>query len=133
MASSTFNRVTLSDVASGNEVGRIEAGDDNEGKLCATFTPDGKTLIVHRGGGKVHLWDVSSGKTRSTIDVGKFGAKSMALTAEGKTLAVGQRDTLVVRFWNVQTGKELFAEFVGHDAAVARLTFSPDGKTLASG
>ncbi len=124
--------VVLSDVASGKPVGRLEALRIAEQSAGLAFTPDGKTLITC-GGGAVRVWDVAGGTTRYNFRGGMFSPKSMALSADGKTLAVGPVGTSVVRLWNVQTGKELFAEFVGHEKEVSCLAFSPDGRTLVSG
>ncbi|MFP4575509.1 MAG: WD40 repeat domain-containing protein, partial [Coleofasciculus sp.] len=37
-----------------------------------------------------------------------------------------------IKLWDVQTGKEI-TTFLGHGASVNSVSFSPDGKTLASG
>jgi WD40 repeat protein len=126
--------VILADLASGKEIGRIKPDTPNtnfgRGRVFV-FTPDSKTVIADMGGGKVHIWDVSTAKTRFTIEAGS--AESAALTPDGKTLALGLEGYDVVRLWDLETGKELFTELVGHEHAIDRLAFSPDGKTLASG
>src|SRR5262245_52174888 len=56
---------------------------------------------------------------------------SVAVTADGKTLASGSYDT-TIKLWDLPTGKET-APLRGHTAAVYAVAFAPDGKTLASG
>jgi WD40 repeat protein len=56
---------------------------------------------------------------------------SVAVTADGKTLASGSYDA-TIKLWDLATGKEI-APLLGHTAAVYSVAFAPDGKTLASG
>ena len=56
---------------------------------------------------------------------------SVALSADGKTLASGSRDK-TIRLWDVAGGSSL-RELKGHTAPVLSVAFSADGKTLASG
>jgi RNA polymerase sigma factor (sigma-70 family) len=55
---------------------------------------------------------------------------TVALSANGKLLAVSRQDRTTVQLWDVTTGKEL--KLTGHAFSVTALAFTPDGKTLAS-
>jgi WD40 repeat protein len=55
---------------------------------------------------------------------------AVALTADGKLLARGGSDN-TVDLWDVASGKKLHT-LKGHTVPILRVTFSPDGKTLAS-
>src|SRR5262249_43937710 len=73
------------------------------------------------------------GKSAFDVLVGSVGSgnvTTLAFSPEGKTLASGGWDDMI-RLWDVATGKEL-RKFVAHQAMVARVVFSPDGKLLAS-
>jgi WD40 repeat protein len=106
------------------------------------FTPDGKTLVSVAEDKTIRVWDVETGdliKTvRGQIDQeydGKFYAG--ALSPDGKILAVGgllgaSDNYGNIRLINLETGEQM-ALLKGHTSVVADLTFSQDGKWLASG
>jgi WD40 repeat protein len=56
---------------------------------------------------------------------------TVALSANGKLLAVAPHDKTTVQLWNVATGKQYTLQ--GNPFSVTALAFSPDGKTLATG
>ncbi|HJZ56606.1 MAG TPA: sigma-70 family RNA polymerase sigma factor [Gemmataceae bacterium] len=120
--------IVLSDVASGKELGRMEMKQ----VLDVAFTPDGKSLVAVGEDAKARVWDVTSKKERLVLDSRGWIGRSMALSADGKTLAVGTVYNLV-QLWDVATGKELTEHPDGHDAPVHTVAFSPDGKLLVTG
>jgi WD40 repeat protein len=120
------------------------------------FLPDGKTLLTVDGDGVVRQWDLSSSKlvkqfkamadqpgmamrmNRGIAIVGGavmvfsgVGNNGMALSADGKTLAVNGMDG-TLRLWDTTAGKEL--RKIDHNEinnGVGEICFSPDGKLLA--
>jgi WD40 repeat protein len=95
------------------------------------FSPDGRTLVAS-GPKSVFVWDVPSGKLRHRID-GCHGP--VAFTPDGRFLACGPTRPVVpraVRLFDAKDFKEVrrFSEF---SDPVLGLTFSADGKVLASG
>ena len=100
----------------------------------AAFSPDVKTIATsHYGDTSITLWEVTTGKARSTLkgQKGKGKVCSLTFSPDGKTLASGD-DGGTIKFWHVTSGKEL-ASFTGHAGEVLCLAISADGKVLASG
>jgi WD40 repeat protein len=73
-------------------------------------------------------WDVATGKERATLK-GHEGLLSLAFSPDGETWPRRARRS---SYWDVHTGKER-TSFKGDKLFLYSVTFSPDGKTLASG
>jgi WD40 repeat protein len=130
VASGSWDRIVLSECATGQELARFEAKMQSIHGLA--FTPDGRTLVSGSQDGRVRVWDVPTGRVRRTLD-GRWGTgHSLALSPSGKTVAAGLAPG-IVRLWDVETGKELLTNLQGHEAALHRVAFTPDGKFLISG
>jgi RNA polymerase sigma factor (sigma-70 family) len=97
---------------------------------CLLPLPDGKTLISNScfSEGAVELWDVNSGKLLRRLP-GNYEGKQIAVSTDGKTLAVARGDA--IRLWDLPSGKEARV-FTGGHREVLGLAFAPDGRTLAS-
>jgi hypothetical protein len=92
--------------------------------------PDGKGFLTPSLQGVTRV-DVSGDKpVERPVVAGVFGRTiCYALSADGKTLAVGGRDR-VVAFWGVDTGK-ILGHLEGSQEGYVGFAFSPDGKLLA--
>ncbi|WP_433255096.1 serine/threonine-protein kinase [Streptosporangium sp. CA-135522] len=87
----------------------------------------GGRLAVTSGDGTVRLWDLRTGRRlRAPAPPAGTGSVDVALSADGRTLALGRDDRLV--FWNVDSGRRLGEIGVPRSG---HLLFSPDGRTLA--
>jgi WD40 repeat protein len=69
--------------------------------------------------------------TRWAVDPVPESLEAVAFSPDGRTLAAGSGDGIVVRF-NPTTGKRLGEALAGHVAEVERVAYSPDGSLLAS-
>jgi WD40 repeat protein len=107
------------------------------------FSPDGKTLasgddplwaedsVRRMEDQMLRLFDVSSGKEQVGFKVPHRGITAIAFSANGKTLACGDRQGTICLF-DLATRKQL-AQLLGHTGGIYTLVFSGDGFTLASG
>jgi len=112
---------------------------------CAAFAADGKTLATAAAAanfgtasGKVHLWDVATGKLKATLAGHDISTYQLAFSADGKYLASagaryiggesGQGGSvgMEVNLWTLGSRRQptILPASVAAD-------FAPDGKTLA--
>ncbi len=115
-----------------------------------TFSPDGRMLAAGGQGpdARIYLWEMISGRLRLTLKAGE-DVTSLAFSPNGKLLAAANnlnasrhiRNQAVqrsesrpprVHLWDVAAEKEL-PSLEGHQGSIASLSFSPDGKLLATG
>jgi WD40 repeat protein len=91
------------------------------------FHPDCRSLA---SGADItaRIWDLASGQTVTGLTQ-EAGVRSIALSPDGGTMAVGGADGSVT-LWTVGTGE--ISTLTGCDGMVQWLGFSPDGRTVAA-
>jgi WD40 repeat protein len=129
IASGSWDRIVLSEAATGKERARFEAKMQSISGLA--FTADGRTLVSGSQDGWVRLWDVATRRARLTLDGGWGSGGSLALSPVGNTVASASASA--IHLWDAATGKKRFPELEGADAPVRALVFTRDGKCLLSG
>ena len=135
----------LASVGLGHD-GTIRIWDVQTGKNLRTFkhqawdivfSPDGKTIVCGDSSHRVYLLDAETGKLIRTF-IGHTGydhhVQSVAFSPDGKTIAGMGAHSNTVILWDANTGKRL-QTFPGwtYQNTQHLLTFSPDGRMIASG
>ncbi|MGH9878023.1 MAG: WD40 repeat domain-containing protein [Nitrososphaerales archaeon] len=91
------------------------------------FSPDGKTLVSEELDRIKILWDVATGKVIQIF----LGNPALDFSPDGKTLVSWKFDDTTIRLWEAATGASI-RKFTKHAGGIVYVTFSPDGKMLAS-
>ncbi len=128
-------RLRTWDVASRREVEAL-SGLDDRARPILTFalSPDGRDLAVTRlkeYDGRVEVWDVASGTSRTTCQAGPGGMiHALTFSSDGAVLAACGTNQ-AMSFWNPRTGKSagVLEEVRGW---VRALDFAVDGRWMAT-
>jgi RNA polymerase sigma factor (sigma-70 family) len=91
---------------------------------------DGKTIATCSFDGTVRLWD-AAGRERRRLTIPKKYGLGVALSPDGERLACGTFEQ-EIHVWETGTGRELW-RVKTDDYRVSPQSYSPDGKTLATG
>lgn len=93
------------------------------------ISPDGKLFASAGNDQSIVLWDAAKHTPIATLQ-GSAGVMNIAFSPDGKFLASGASDG-TVSLWDVARRVKL-TDFSGHKGFVSRVSFSPNGKLLAS-
>jgi WD40 repeat protein len=103
------------------------------------FSPDGRCLVSAGGdeqhiNGELRIWDTTTYEEILAIEgLKKTYVRGLALSPNGKRLAISSVGSPEVKVWDAQIGRELLT-FRGHTrGGVNCVAFSPDGRWIASG
>ena len=98
-----------------------------------SFSPDGQTVAIGADN-TIRLYDVSTGKLKTTLEGHKNDVDSVLFSPDGKTLASGSQVREAIHLWDVATGahKVTLDEDVPRFNRINGMLFSPDSKTLAT-
>jgi WD40 repeat protein len=108
--------------------------------LAVTFTPDGKKVISGGIDRMVRIWDAANGKQIGELQISVAGdpepwVSSLAVSSDGKTLAVVAGHETPITFWNLASGTKQ-SDFLGADhgnQSAWGIAFSPDDSHFAAG
>ncbi len=101
------------------------------------FSPDGRSIVSTGKDGTVRLWNIDNGQQIQSISGDKrifwyvmFYPNGLPLATEVARMN-SRYDTEIINLWNLRTG-EIIKTFDGHSRKITGLSFSDDGKILAS-
>jgi serine/threonine protein kinase len=109
--------------------------------VAIAFSADGKLVAGGEVGGSVLLWETETGNLKQTLAGHSDVVASVAFSPNGKLLASASYDSTIV-IWDLQTSSKLRTlPTMGNQTSpesvdrprVTAVTFSHDGRTLASG
>jgi WD40 repeat protein/tetratricopeptide (TPR) repeat protein len=99
----------------------------------AVFPPPEGQAPTPTAGGRANspkLWDLAKVGTRAVVpDLNRIIWRA-EISSDGQALATGQNQAVTV--WDLATGRERFITRVQNPRSLPALTFSPDGKVLAT-
>ncbi|MCB9852848.1 MAG: protein kinase [Phycisphaerales bacterium] len=98
--------------------------------LRAIFRPDGSEIASSSTDGTVRTWNPETGEDHLVIDLEMDSPRALAYTPSGANLVVGTANGNIL--WYDATSGELLNRLRAHDGVVMFLTFSSDGRRLAS-
>ncbi len=126
MAGKTDGTVKVWDFTKANP--EIPRAGDNFQVCGITLLPGEKTLVsVSR---QIRFWDLETGTTRRILEPRVAVFRSVALSSDGRRLAVGAADGIIT-LWDLASMQEV-ATLTGHTRPAMDLRFLPDGNTLVS-
>ncbi|MEQ8186755.1 MAG: hypothetical protein ABRQ39_02190 [Candidatus Eremiobacterota bacterium] len=128
-------KVTLWDMSSGEKV--FSLSGHSEPVLSVSFSPGGKMLASAGQDKKIILWDRLGGREIFKVESFPYPVESVCFSPDGMILAIACDDNMV-RLWDISTIdprgdiNSQIRHLTGKSSYISSVTFSPDGKILAS-
>jgi WD40 repeat protein len=95
------------------------------------FSPCGRFVAALDWYGTLRFWEIAATQDRTVFRVNNRGTQAVAISPDGRWLAIGGTDQLIHVF-DIHSGNEVH-QYKGHEGWIEALAFSPSGETLASG
>ncbi len=138
LATVTHDGTTLWDTATWRTVGPPLRSSQG-GWEGVDFSPDGRTVAIAGGKGRVELWDVSTRKElRELTDPAAARSTEPALAVvryspDGRAIAAGAQQTNHVTLWDSASGRVLAGPITTNPPGegAQSISFSPDSKRVA--
>jgi WD40 repeat protein len=121
--------IRLLDPATGKERCRIEA--EAGASAGVAFADDGRLLVAGGTDGIVRWWETTGGKRLGQLRALSTGLECLAVSRDGKLVAVTGRADMRVHVWDLARGRELHT-FPGHRHGPLAVSFLPDNRTVAT-
>jgi WD40 repeat protein len=118
--------------AEGNCLGVLKGPtDESYYSPAVAMLPDGQTIVTGHTDGKVRCWDLKKGRQIwEGNEMHEYIIYDVAVSLDGSRIASASADK-TVRIWDAANGRCVL-RCVGHHAELRGVSWSPDGKRLAS-
>jgi RNA polymerase sigma factor (sigma-70 family) len=126
-----IQRLTLTDVASGQVVRRCEWTDPNNVRRVF-YSPDGKALATANDSAGFEIRDVATLTSfhRESSTEGNRVSLAFSPVASSHLLAIARKDT--IRFWDTEHQRDVRTITMENEYHSTDLIFSPDGSTVVT-
>ena len=129
-------------LATGDTHGRVQIWQIKDGQVYATFlghrnwvwsvawSPNSKMIASGGEDDRVRLWEIETGNCSGILPIESNFIRSLKFSPDGNQIAIATSEAKVI-LWNIHSNElRIFTE---HTADVHSVSFSRDGKYLASG
>ncbi|KAG8740895.1 hypothetical protein FRC10_003783 [Ceratobasidium sp. 414] len=99
--------------------------------MSVAFSPDCSSVACGYRDGTFHILDPYTGDLLVDMFMQPTDVNSIAVTPDGVHITRGVSSNIEI--WDTENGNLVFRSLGGHTSYVKALTFSPDGKCIASG
>jgi WD40 repeat protein len=120
------------DLATGKELPSL--GGHERQAHSVTVSRDSRTILTGGSDPFVLVWDWPAGKLRQKIDLGiGKSLDRMNVSADGKQAEIVLWGENALRFYDLDTGRELPSLAEAHRGAIHGMEIAPDGKLVSAG
>jgi WD40 repeat protein len=95
-----------------------------------TICPNGQILVSSSDDGTIKVWNLHTGRRKSTLEGHLRPVYAFAISPDGQTLVSGSNDS-TIKVWNLHA-RELKRTLKGHSGEVKSVAICPDGQTIVS-